>query len=157
MRDAPAPIGREARVVIKATDITLSPTSAARRLSVRTTLSGKVAGIDSDDGPIAGVSIALDGHGQLYALATRKAIDELGLARGDRVFALVKTVALDERAVAAIEVIVSPHHHGAPGRGRCVSGAPRRTDYYGKSPEFEFKVHRLSGAINEPPFAGEAT
>ena len=45
-----------------------------------------------------------EGHGQLYALATRKAIDELGLTRGDRVFALVKTVALDERAVAGNEL-----------------------------------------------------
>ena len=97
------PIGGEARVVIKSTDITLAKTRV-EGMSVRTTLSGKVAGIDSDDGPIAGVSIALDGHGRLYALATRKAIDELGLARGDRVFALVKTVALDERAVAPAEL-----------------------------------------------------
>ena len=71
---------------------------------MRTTLAGKVTCIETDDGPIAGVSIALEGHGQLYALATRKAIDELGLIRGDRVFALVKTVALDERAVAGNEL-----------------------------------------------------
>jgi molybdate transport system ATP-binding protein len=69
-------------------------------LSVQTTLAGKIADIETDDGPIAGVSIALDEHGQLFALATRKAIDALGLGKGDRVFALVKTVALDERAVA---------------------------------------------------------
>jgi molybdate transport system ATP-binding protein len=97
------PIGGEARVVVKSTDITLAKTRA-EGMSVRTTLSGTVAGIDSDDGPIAGVSIALDGQGRLYALATRKAIDELGLALGDRVFALVKTVALDERAVAPAEL-----------------------------------------------------
>lgn len=97
------PIGREARIVIKSTDITLAK-ARAEALSVRTTLAGTVTEIDTDDGPIAGVSIALDGHGQLYALATRKAIDELGLARGDRVFALVKTVALDERAVAPAEL-----------------------------------------------------
>ena len=97
------PIGREARVIIKSTDITLAR-SRVDAMSVRTTLSGKVAGIDSDDGPIAGVNIALDGHGRLYALATRKAIDELGLAPGDKVFALVKTVALDERAVAPVEL-----------------------------------------------------
>ena len=29
------------------------------------------------DGPLAGVSIDLDGHGHGFALATRKAIDEL--------------------------------------------------------------------------------
>jgi molybdate transport system ATP-binding protein len=94
------PLGREARIVIKATDITLAKTRG-EDLSVQTTLAGKVAGIETDDGPIAGVSIELDGHGQLYALATRKAIDALSLAPGDRVFALVKTVALDERTVAA--------------------------------------------------------
>ena len=86
-------------MVVKSTDITLSKTPV-EAVSVRTTLAGTVLGIDSDDGPIAGVSIALDGHGQLYALATRKAIDELQLARGERVLALVKTVALDERAAA---------------------------------------------------------
>jgi molybdate transport system ATP-binding protein len=45
----------------------------------------------------------LDGHGQLFALATRKAISALGLAKGDRVFALVKAVALDERTLAAAQ------------------------------------------------------
>jgi TOBE domain len=40
-----------------------------------------------DDGPLAGVSIDLDGHGHLFVLATRKAIDELALGPGDRVFA----------------------------------------------------------------------
>ena len=92
------PIGREARVVVKATDITLAK-ARSEGLSVQTTLAGKIAEIEMDDGPIAGVSIALDGHGQLFALATRKAIDALGLGKGDRVFALVKAVALDERTV----------------------------------------------------------
>ena len=92
------PIGREARVVVKATDITLAK-ARGEGLSVQTTLAGKIAEIEMDDGPIAGVSIALDGHGQLFALATRKAIDALGLGKGDRVFALVKAVALDERTV----------------------------------------------------------
>jgi len=92
------PIGREARVVVKATDITLAK-ARGEGLSVQTTLAGKISEIEMDDGPIAGVSIALDGHGQLFALATRKAIDALGLGKGDRVFALVKAVALDERTV----------------------------------------------------------
>jgi molybdate transport system ATP-binding protein len=96
------PSGREARIVIKATDVTLA-TTKARNLSVRTTLSGKVATIESSDGPLAGVLIDLDGEGQLFAYATRKAIDDLKLKRGDRVFALVKTVALDARAVAETE------------------------------------------------------
>ena len=94
------PVGREARVVVKATDITLAK-ARSEGLSVQTTLAGRIAEIELDDGPIAGVSIELDGHGKLFALATRKAIDALGLGKGDRVFALVKTVALDERTVAA--------------------------------------------------------
>jgi molybdate transport system ATP-binding protein len=95
------PIGREVRVVIRATDITLSKIPG-QSLSVRTTLSGTVTGIELD-GPIAAVAVALDGHGRLFALATRKAIDELALRPGERVYALVKAVALDERAVAACE------------------------------------------------------
>jgi molybdate transport system ATP-binding protein len=96
------PEGRAARVVVKATDVTLAKTKV-RDLSTRTTLAGRVESIETDDGPLAGVAIDLDGHGKLFALATRKAIDELELARGERVYALVKTVALDERAVAETE------------------------------------------------------
>ena len=40
----------------------------------------------------------------IFSLATRKAIDELALRLGDRVFALVKSVALDERAVVAVDL-----------------------------------------------------
>jgi molybdate transport system ATP-binding protein len=87
------PPGREVRIVVKATDITLSK-APAQNLSVRTTLSGVVAGIEND-GPIAGISVDLDGHGHLFALATRKAVDELGLRQGDRIYALVKAVALE--------------------------------------------------------------
>ena len=62
----------------------------ARSAIGRTTLAGTVAGIEGDDdGPLAGVSIDLNGHGHLFALATREAIDELKLHPGDRVFALV--------------------------------------------------------------------
>jgi molybdate transport system ATP-binding protein len=97
------PEGREVRVVVKSTDITLSR-HAEEGLSVRNALSGTVTEVETeDDGPFAGVSIALDGHGQLFALATRKAVDELKLGPGQRVFALIKTVALDERAVALVE------------------------------------------------------
>jgi molybdate transport system ATP-binding protein len=95
------PIGREVRVVIKASDIVLS-TSRPHNLSARTVLTGSVAGIEVDDGPLAAVTIDLVGHGRLSALATRKAVDELGLSMDDRVFALVKTVALDERSMVGL-------------------------------------------------------
>jgi molybdate transport system ATP-binding protein len=95
------PIGRDVRVVIRATDVTLA-TARPHDLSVRTVLGGAVASIETADGPLAAVVIRLNGDGQLVALATRKAVDELGLRLGDQVFALVKTVALDERTMAAI-------------------------------------------------------
>ena len=93
------PVGREARIVIKSTDITLAK-APVENLSVRTTLGGRIAAIETD-GAVAGISVDLDGQGRLFALATRKAIDELNLRQGDRVYALIKTVALDERAVAS--------------------------------------------------------
>jgi molybdate transport system ATP-binding protein len=98
------PEGRAVRVVVKSTDITLAR-EAGRNLSIRNVLAGSVEGIETDDGAFAGVSIALDGHGHLFVLTTRKAIDDLGLGPGDRVFALIKTVALDERAMASLEPI----------------------------------------------------
>jgi len=44
--------------------------------------------------------MTLPGGDQLVALTTRMAVQELSLRCGDQVFALIKTVALDERAVA---------------------------------------------------------
>jgi molybdate transport system ATP-binding protein len=91
--------GREVHVVIKATDVTLS-TEPPQHLSIRTVLAGKVAAIEQEDGPLAAVTVDLAGHGHIVASVTRMALDELGLAVGRDVFALIKTVALDERGIA---------------------------------------------------------
>ena len=93
------PPGREVRIVVRATDVTLA-TTAPHNLSVRTVLAGTIASIETDDGPLAAVNLDLDGGARLVALATRFAADELALKPGLRVFALIKTVALDERGVA---------------------------------------------------------
>jgi molybdate transport system ATP-binding protein len=92
-------VGSDVRVVIKATDVTVS-TEPPRHLSIRTVLSGRVAAIEQEDGPLAAVTIDLPGHGHIVAMVTRMAVDELGLAAGRDVFALIKTVALDERGIA---------------------------------------------------------
>jgi molybdate transport system ATP-binding protein len=89
--------GDKARIIIKATDVTLSKARPSQ-VSVQGTLAGKVEDIQVE-GPFAFVDIALDGDGKLFAMATRRAIDELGLKQADPVYALVKTVALDERTV----------------------------------------------------------
>jgi molybdate transport system ATP-binding protein len=91
--------GHEVRVVIKATDVTVA-TEHPQHLSVRTVLSGRVAAIEQEDGPLAAVIIDLPEHGHVVASLTRMAVDDLGLTVGRDVFALIKTVALDERGVA---------------------------------------------------------
>jgi molybdate transport system ATP-binding protein len=93
------PAGREVRIIIRATDVTLAITRP-RDLSVRTALAGTIAAIETDNGPLAAVTVTLRGGAHLVALATRMAVDELNLKRGDHVFALIKTVALDERSVS---------------------------------------------------------
>lgn len=92
------PAGRELRIVVKATDVTIA-TSRPAHLSVRTVLSGTLAAIDTDEGPLAALTIKLPGGDQLVALATRMAVHDLSLKCGDKVFALIKTVALDERTI----------------------------------------------------------
>lgn len=89
--------GMRVRVFVKPTDVTLSA-SPPQGLSVQGMLSGTVTRIESS-GPLALAEIALTGGGRLSAMATRRAIDELGLRPGDSVFALIKTAALDERLV----------------------------------------------------------
>ncbi len=90
--------GSELRLVIKATDVTVA-TERPRDVSIRSVLSGKVAAIDEEDGPLAAVTIDLPVHGRVVALVTRMAVETLGLTLGQNVFALVKTVALDERGI----------------------------------------------------------
>jgi molybdate transport system ATP-binding protein len=92
------PPGRQVPIIIKATDVVLS-TEPPHHLSVRSCLSGRIDAIEHN-GPFVTVGIALDGEGYLYSVTTRQAFDELALARGTFVFALIKTSALDERQVA---------------------------------------------------------
>ena len=89
--------GTRVRIVVRATDVTLSA-ARPQGLSVQSMLEGTIASIETA-GPLARVEIALAGEGRLSAMATRRAIDELGLHPGDSVFALIKTAALDERLV----------------------------------------------------------
>lgn len=90
--------GRQVRVVVHATDVALA-TVLPQHLSLRTVLAGEVESISEADGALAAVTVALRGSGKLVSMATRKAVDSLGLAPGQPIHALVKTVALDERSV----------------------------------------------------------
>ena len=92
-------IGAPHRVVMRAIDVGLA-VQRPRDVSFRTVLLGTIAAIDRDSGALARVELALRGRGRLVALVTRISVDELGLDTGDDVFAMVKAVALDERALA---------------------------------------------------------
>lgn len=89
---------REMRVSIKATDVALAAT-APNDTSVRTILRGCVDRIDATESAHAFVTLLLPNGEKLVSAVTRLAIDELGLDVGADVFALVKSVALDERAL----------------------------------------------------------
>lgn len=85
----------EARVAIKATDITLA--KAPAETSVRTILRGRISRIEVNGNALAFVTLDLAGGDKLISAVTRLALDELGLELGSEVYALVKSVALDER------------------------------------------------------------
>ena len=91
--------GGMARVVVRATDVALA-TERPSGLSIRNVLEGTVGAVRPGEGPVTIVDIALGDSGALTATVTRMAAEELGLAAGDRVYALIKTVALDERPIA---------------------------------------------------------
>jgi len=95
---AAGPEGSGARIIVKATDVTLAK-GPPSQMSTQGTLTGRVESV-AFDGPFAIVTIALEGEGRLTAMATRRAVAELGLKAGEAVFALIKTVALDERTLA---------------------------------------------------------
>jgi molybdate transport system ATP-binding protein len=93
-----APVGTRLRLRVRARDVMLSK-SAPADLSALNILPGIVADIAEHDGPI--VEIRLDCSGEaLIARLTRYSVERLGLVPGARVFALVKSVALDRRSLS---------------------------------------------------------
>jgi molybdate transport system ATP-binding protein len=101
-----APKGKAVRVLIRATDVALATTRPSD-ISIRTVLSGRVAAIRPESGALSLVEIALDGSGQLTASLTRLAVNELELAPGARVYALIKAVAIDERPFLQADILAA--------------------------------------------------
>jgi molybdate transport system ATP-binding protein len=95
-----APPGATARIYIKAVDVALARKPPSES-SIRTVLKGRIARVAGGKGPLALATVELPDGETLYASLTRMAADELHLAPGADVFALVKAVALDEREMAA--------------------------------------------------------
>lgn len=92
------PEGRTVRVLVHATDVALA-THRPEGVTIRTVLAGTVAAVPDSQGPSVTIDVALDGGGLLAASVTRAAVADLDLKPGRSVFALVKSVALDERPV----------------------------------------------------------
>lgn len=91
--------GETVRIAVRATNVALA-TEAPRALSVRTVLKGRVRAIAPGDEPSALVTVELEGGDRISAYLTRLAVSDLGLVEGREVYALVKAVSLDERAIA---------------------------------------------------------
>lgn len=98
---------RPVRALINATDVALARRPPSET-SIRTVLEGKILAIDEDEGPLAFVQIDMTGGERLTASVTRLSVAEMNLTVGASVFALVKSVALDERVLGEGKATPSP-------------------------------------------------
>ncbi|AOP47284.1 TOBE domain-containing protein [Streptomyces lydicus] len=87
--------GSAVRALIKSTEVALA-TGAVAGLSIRNQLPGTVSAVTTG-GAMAGVKVAVAG-GELTAAITKDAVEDLGLAPGSEVTALIKST---EIALAA--------------------------------------------------------
>ncbi len=92
--------GRPFRVLVRATDVALA-VSRPRDVSHRTVLRARITEMQRGTGPLVRVTLALEGHGRLMSLITRRAVNALAIDVGDQVFAMTKATAIDDRAFAA--------------------------------------------------------
>jgi len=90
-------VGERVRVRIRAQDVALA-LARPSGLSMLNILAASVRSVESGAG--ASVDVRLDVAGaELVARVTRKSLVELGIAPGKRVFALIKSVAIDRLSV----------------------------------------------------------
>jgi len=90
-------VGERVRVRVRARDVSLA-TARPREVSIRNVLEGTIVEVGPRDGPEVDLRIAVGGV-TLLARVTRLSLDQLRLAEGSPVFALVKSVAIDRRSV----------------------------------------------------------
>jgi molybdate transport system ATP-binding protein len=99
------PLRTPLRIRIRARDVVLA-TQAPTGLSIRNAFAGRIIEIAPDRGPLVDVRVDIGVPGQpvvLWARITARARDELRLALGAPVHALVKTVALDRSSLGQYE------------------------------------------------------
>jgi molybdate transport system ATP-binding protein len=88
-----APEGARVRLRIRARDVMVA-TEVPRGLSALNVLAGRIAGMQSEGGPVVDVRIDCSGE-MVVARLTRQSTHTLGLVLGQEVFAVVKTVSFD--------------------------------------------------------------
>ncbi|HEX6994533.1 MAG TPA: molybdenum ABC transporter ATP-binding protein [Gammaproteobacteria bacterium] len=94
---AGTPVGTKIRLRILARDVAIA-TEKPRAISIRNVLEAEILSVDFY-GPVY-VELLLDVDGRhLRSRITREAFDELGLDVGRRVYALIKSVAFEDRGV----------------------------------------------------------
>lgn len=94
------PLGTPIRVRIRARDVVLA-TERPAHLSIRNAFAGKVVELAPPRGPLIDLKLDIGSEAEpvmLWARVTQRALQELQLAPGKPVFALVKTVALDRHS-----------------------------------------------------------
>jgi molybdate transport system ATP-binding protein len=95
--DVDALVGEPIRVRIRARDVSLA-TERPQNLSMQNVVAGTVRTVGEGNG--ASVDVQVDAAGTpIIARVTRKAVAELRLEPGKRVFALIKAVAIDRHSV----------------------------------------------------------
>ncbi len=101
------PIGSEVRLRVRARDVSLA-IERPKGISVRNILEGSIVQIEEEPETAFAETLVDIGGGRLRARITRAAVAELSLAPGMPVFALVKSIAFDRRALFGGQTAVHP-------------------------------------------------
>lgn len=94
----PARMGERLRIRVRARDVALA-LAPVPGISIRNQLPGRISRIEMDDSPFAEIWLEIERQ-PLRVRVTRMTIAELGLAPGQEVWALIKSVAFDRRLAA---------------------------------------------------------
>ena len=92
-------IGEPVRVRIRARDVSIA-LEAPRGISIQNVLRGRISGIAAARGGVVDVTIAV-GAVELRSRITQRAAEQLALAPGLEVYALIKAVSLDRHGAVA--------------------------------------------------------
>jgi molybdate transport system ATP-binding protein len=89
-------LGEHVRVRIRSREVSIA-LDAPQRISIQNALRGTVTALGARQGAVVDVSIAV-GVVTLHSRVTQRAVEQLALAPGTQVYALIKAVSLDRRS-----------------------------------------------------------